>query len=162
MKRIIAFVTAVLILVSVLSACGVDNKQKSVSLEKLLDDINAEMGISESTIEGLNIIKTEQDLKDNYNITSDQITQFAAERTSSKKDYMELVMVEAKDDESLKKIVDQMNSRLDAQLSTAKSYNPEAVDVLESCKVTTKGNYIYLVISKKQEEIENIIEKALS
>lgn len=162
MKRIIALLTAVMILCAVLSACGENDKQKSVSLENLLNDINSEMGISESTIEGLNIIKTSEDLKDNYNISSDQITQFAAERTSSKKDFMEIVMVEAKDEESLKKIVDQMNSRLDAQLSTAKSYNPEAVDVLESCKVTTNGNYIYLVISKQQEKIESMIEEAFS
>ena len=69
--------------------------------------------------------------------------------------------MEANDEDALTKIVNQMSSRLDAQLSTARSYNPESVALLENCKVKTIGNYIYLVISEKQEEIEAMIEEAL-
>ncbi|MBQ9515216.1 MAG: DUF4358 domain-containing protein, partial [Ruminococcus sp.] len=58
------------------------------------------------------------------------------------------------------KIVTQLNSRLDAQRSTAKSYTPEAVAVLESCSVKTNGNFIYLVISDKADGIVKLVEDA--
>lgn len=169
MKRMVALCLAALMLTALLAACGDNGKQdetdaakvKSVSLTELLSTINAEMGISESTIEGLNIITTESELFRKYGVHEKLIKQFAAERTSSKNDYMELVMIEAIDEDAVTQIVNQLNSRLDAQRNTAKSYNPEAVELLENCKITTNGNFIYLVISEKQKEIEKMIEEAL-
>ncbi len=169
MKRLLAFCMALLMLTAVLAACsdGDDQKdsaaetQKEVLLQNLLSDINTEMGISEKTVEGLKIINTTDELDRIYGIPADSIRQFGAERTSSKKDYMELLMVEANGEDAVTQIVNGLNSRLDAQRNTARSYNPEAVELLENCKISTNGNFIYLVISKDQETIEKMIEDAL-
>lgn len=168
MKRLLAFCMALLMLAAVFAACSDNSRQddpteaeKDVSLQELLSAINTDMGISDKTVEGLKIIKTTDDLDRIYGISAEQIRQFGAERTSSKNDYLELLMVEANGEEAVTQIVNGLNSRLDAQRNTAKSYNPEAVEVLENCKVTTNGSFIYLVISKDQEKIEKMIEEAL-
>lgn len=169
MKRILAICIAILMMLTMLSACGEkaepdsESQQeiKTVSLPELLENINTKFDISAESVQGLEIISTNDDLYRKYMISEEDIKQFGAERSSSKTDYMELVLVEANDEDALTKIVNQMSSRLDAQLSTARSYNPESVALLENCKVKTIGNYIYLVISEKQEEIEAMIEEAL-
>ncbi|MBQ7217997.1 MAG: DUF4358 domain-containing protein [Ruminococcus sp.] len=168
MKRILAFTLAVLMMAAVLVACGGSNDKKSddasaksVDLNKVLGDINSQYDISESTVDGLKKLETNAELDRYYMIAESDIKQFAAERSSSSTDFTEIVLVEANDSAAVDKIVTQLNSRLDAQRSTAKSYTPEAVAVLESCSVKTNGNFIYLVISDKADGIVKLVEDAL-
>lgn len=167
MKRIIALSLAVIMMAAMFVACGgsKDEKKsddaKSVELSSVLSDINSQFDISDSTVQGLKKLETTDELDRYYMIAADDIKQFAAERSSSSTDFTEIVLVEANDSDAVNKIVTQLNSRLDAQRSTARSYTPEAVDMLEKCSVKTSGNFIYLVINEKQDEIVSLIEKAI-
>ncbi len=169
MKRILALTLAILMISALFVACGGDGGKddkksesaKSVDLKAVMNDINSQYGISESTVQGLKILETPEELDRYYMIASADIKQFAAERSSSATDFTEIVLVEANDAAAVEKIVTQMNSRLDAQRNTAKSYTPEAVEMLEKCAVKTKGNFIYLVINEKSEEIVGVIEAAI-
>lgn len=134
---------------------------KSVDLNSLLSDINSQFDINDNSVQGLKKLETSAELDRYYMISADDIKQFAAERSSSSTDFTEIVLVEANDADAVQKIVTQLNSRLDAQRSTARSYTPEAVDMLEKCAVKTKGNFVYLVINDKQDEIVSLIEKTI-
>lgn len=168
MKRILALTMAVLMMAAVLVACGgskdggkSDSSAKSVDLPAVLADINSKFDISESTVDGLKKLETNDELDRYYMIAAGDIKQFAAERSSSSTDFTEIVIVEANDSAAVDKIVTQMNSRLDAQRNTAKSYTPEAVEMLEKCSVKTNGNFVYLVINEKSEDIVKAIEDAI-
>lgn len=168
MKRIIALTMAILMIAAVFAACG-DSKEdtkttddtKSVDLNAVLDDINTQFDITESSVQGLKKLETTDELDRYYMIPADSIKQFAAERSSSSTDFTEIIMVEASGSDKIENIVTQLNSRLDAQRSTAKSYTPEAVEMLDGCSVKTNGNFVYLVINDKQDEIVKVIEDAL-
>lgn len=168
MKRIIALTLAVLMIAALFAACGGDKKEegnsndaKSVDLTAVMNDINSQFDISESTVQGLKKLETTDELDRYYMIAAEDIKQFAAERSSSSTDYTEVVLVEAVGADAVNKIVTQLNSRLDAQRSTARSYTPEAVDMLEGCSVKTNGNFVYLIINDKQDEIVKVVEDAL-
>lgn len=152
MKRIIAITMTLLMIAALLAACD-----KNVDLSGLLNDINSKYSLSD----GIKKLETEDELDRYYNISKDDIKQFAGERASSSTDYTEIVIVEAKDSGSVSKIETQLNSRLDSQRSTAKSYTPEAVELLNSCSVKTNGNYVYLVINENADGINKMIEDAL-
>lgn len=169
MKRIIALLLAVLMMAAVFAACGSDDKKdsgsdsgksetaKSVDLPALLDKINSEFSLSSD----LKKLESADQLDRYYMISEDDIKQFAGERASSSTDFTEVVIVEANDSSAVDKIVTQLNSRLDAQRSTARSYTPEAVDLLESCGVKTNGNFVYLVINEEADGINKMIEDAI-
>ncbi len=167
MKRILALSLAVLMIAAVFVACGgsKDDKKsdsaKSVDLTSVLNDINSQYDINDSSVDGLKKLETTDELDRYYMISADDIKQFAAERSSSSKDFTEVVLVEANDADAVNKIVTQLNSRLDAQRSTARSYTPEAVSILEASEVKTNGNFVYLVINEKQSDINSLIENAL-
>ena len=165
MKKLTALALAILMLASLLAACGSDSdskKESSVDLKGLLSDINTEFDISETTVQGLKILESTDELDRYYMISGDDIKQFAAERTSSSTDFTEIVIVEANGSEEVDKIVKQLNSRLDAQRNTAKSYNPDSVEVLEKCEVKTSGNFVYMVINDKCDEINQMIEDKIA
>ncbi len=167
MKRVIALCLAVLMMAAMFAACGDNNdgkksdSAKSVDLNSVLNDINSQFGISESSVQGLKKLESTDELDRYYMISADDIKQFAAERSSSSTDFTEIVLVEATGSDAVNKIVTQLNSRLDAQRSTARSYTPEAVEMLESCEVKTNGNFVYLVINDKQSEIVSLIENTI-
>ena len=144
-----------------------DNKSggsdaKSVKLTDVLNDINSKFDISDSTVQGLKKLETNDELDRYYMIAADDIKQFAAERSSSANDFTEIVLIEATGSDAVNKIVTQLNSRLDAQRNTAKSYTPEASAMLEKSEVKTKGNFVYLVINEKYDDIVKTIEEALA
>ena len=169
MKKIIALSLAVLMLAALFVGCGGEKKDdansndaSSVKLSAVLDDINSKYNISDSTVQGLKRIETTDELDRYYMIAADDIKQFAAERSSSADDFTEIVLVEATGSDAANKIVTQLNSRLDAQRSTARSYTAEAVEMLEKCEVKTKGNFVYMVINEKSDEINKTIEEAIA
>ena len=172
MKRIIALSLAVLMIAALFVACGGkkdDSKSdsassadtaKSVDPAALLDKINEQYGINDSSVQGLKKLSTTDELDRYYKIAADDVKQFAAERSSSSEEFMEIVIVEA-NDSAADRIATQLNSRLDSQRNTAKSYSPESAEMLDGSQVKTTGNFVYLVINEKQDEINKMIEDAV-
>ena len=154
MKRILAIVVAAVLALTALTACG---GAKNVDLKSLLADINNTHGLG-----GLTTVENTDNLKRYYMIPSEDVKQFAAEFTKAASDgYTEVVMVEAVDGDAAGRVKTQLETRLRSQLSDAKSYNAEQVSMIEACTVKEKGNYVWLVISDKQADINTYIEKEL-
>ena len=155
MKRLFATVLALVMVMCVLAACG--QSAKAVDLPALLDKINAQYGMSD-----LKVLGDASDLNRYYAIEEADVKQFAAEMNTAASAYNEVIIVEAVSADAAKTISDQLGSHLDSQLSTAKSYDKDAVAMVESCKVEQNGNFVYLVIGENAEGINKMIADEIS
>ena len=144
MKKILTVITAAVLVMALLAACGA----KNVDLGSLLDTINSTYGLS-----NMKIVEDTDGLNRYYQIAPENVKQFAAEIASSAKDYNEIVIVEATDSKAADSIKPLLEARLRSQLSNAKSYDAEQVSMIEACKVKVSGSFVYMVIGEKQEEI---------
>ena len=153
MKRILTILTAALLILAICTACG---SKKSTDLKALLDEINTAYGFSD-----MKTVEDTDSLNRYYQVEADSVKQFAAELPASSKDFNEIILIEAVDENAAAQIKTQLDNRLRSQLSNAKSYNAEQVSMIESCETKQNGNYVYLVIGDKHAEIENTVAEAL-
>ena len=152
MKRIITILTAALLVVVLFTACGA----KEVDLKALMEDINTKYELT-----GLTNVEDADALHRYYQTDAENVKQFAAEFSKEAGNYNEIILIEAADAAAAESITKQLELRLRNQLSDAKSYNAEQVSMIEGCEVKENGNYVYLVIGDKQNEINADIEAAL-
>ena len=156
MKRLFAVVIAVLLAVCSLAACGSESAA-NVDLKSALSDINSQFGLSD-----LKVLENTSDLDRYYSVSEADVKSFAAELTTAAKQYNEVIIIEANDAAAAENIKSALNAHLDSQLSTAKSYDADAVAMIESCSVKTSGNFVYLVIGESAAAINSLIEKAIN
>ena len=165
MKRLIALVAAIMLIAGCLAACSdtgtgtadansgdAANTSDSVQLSTLLDKINDKYSLS-----GLKVMEKASDLDRYYTISESDVKQFAAELTTAASQYSEVIVIEAASTDSADAVKAKLNSHLDAQLSTAKSYDQDAVAMIESCKVEQIGDFVYLVIGENASDIGQTI-----
>ena len=152
MKRLLSLVLAFMLVLGV-TACG---SKKSVELKPLMDTINSTYGLTD-----LKTIDDTDSLNRYYQVAADSVKQFAAELPTSSKDFNEIILIEAADENAAAQIKTQLDARLRSQLSNAKSYNAEQVSMIEACETKQNGNYVYLVIGDKHDEINATIAEAL-
>lgn len=154
MKRILTIVVAAVLVLATLTACG---GTKNVDLNELMKKINDTYGLT-----GLTAVEDADNLNRYYRTPKEDVKQFAAEFTKAASDgYTEVVLIEALDADAAGRVKAQLEARRNSQLSDAKSYNAEQVSMIEACSVKEKGNFVWLVISDKQADINAEIEKAL-
>ena len=152
-KRTLTIITAALLILAVFTACG---SKKSVELKPLMDTINSTYGLTD-----LKTIDDTDSLNRYYQVAAESVKQFAAELPTSSKDFNEIILIEAADENAAAQIKTQLDARLRSQLSNAKSYNAEQVSMIEACETKQNGNYVYLVIGDKHDEINSTIADAL-
>jgi hypothetical protein len=152
-KRTLTIITAALLILAVFTACG---SKKSVELKPLMDTINSTYGLTD-----LKTIDDTDSLNRYYQVAADSVKQFAAELPTSSKDFNEIILIEAADENAAAQIKTQLDARLRSQLSNAKSYDAGQVSMVEACEVKVSGNFVYLVIGEDHEAINAEIEKAI-
>ena len=165
MKRLFALMIAVLMIAAALAACGgssdpttapttapTDKPASSVVLSDLLTEINTQYGIN-----GLKVLEKTSDLSRYYRIDEADVAQFAAEMSTASTEFTEVILIEAADSAAADRISTLLNTHLDTQVNTAKSYSKEFLEMIEQRKVVTSGTFVYLVISEDAEAIESLI-----
>lgn len=153
MKRFFIIATAALLILSVFAACNT----KTVDLNAVMDNINSNYALGD-----LKVVEDTDGLHRYFQIEADSVKQFAAEISSSAKNYSEIILIEAVDQSAADTIKTQLETHLNLQLGNAKSYDAEQVAMLEACNVEENGNFVYLVIGDNHEGIEGIVETALN
>ena len=153
MKRVFTIFITSLVVLTMLTACGA----KNVDLNKVLDDVKSKHDLS-----GLTAVDSVEKFSRYYTIPTEDVKEFAAEYTKSSTDgYTEVALVEAVDDKAAAEVKAQLERHLQDQLRDAKSYHAEHVSMIEACSVKDSGNFIWLVVCDKPDDINADIEKAL-
>ncbi|MBQ1507708.1 MAG: DUF4358 domain-containing protein [Ruminococcus sp.] len=155
MKRCISIVLAAALFMFAFAGCGA---AKEVDLKPVLTDINAKCADETANLKELTTV---DELYDYYLISPADVKQFAAEiNPDTSEAPVEIVMVEANDKSGAGKIKSALNSRFSSIKSTYSSYAPEKLDVIEKSGVTTKDNYVFMVVSEKYSDIMEVIDAA--
>lgn len=149
MKRFGVCLLSLLLSLCMLTACGTAD----VDLKVVFDDINTQFAISDLTV-----IEDASKLNRYYMIEEDTVKQFAAEFSAESSVFTEIVLVEAVDETSATEIATLLNNHYQSRLSEAKSYNPEAVAMLENCSVEQNGAYVSLIIGENASEIKAVYD----
>ena len=177
MKRIIALIAALAILVCSLAACGgsSDNgdgsgavtptqkvkrhtafvgTMKDVDLAALMDKINEQFD--------LGAYASKNDSERYYGITPQDVKQFYAQKPENDNELNEIVICEVATADALDRIEDKLNDQLTRVSNAAKSYSKEDLEVVQNSKVTLDGKYMYLVISPYSDEICELIKSEIN
>ena len=155
MKRFLAITVAIIMIVCSFAACG-ESASGSADLKALLDNINSTYSLT-----GLKVLESASDLNRYYMIAEEDVKQFAAELTTAASEYNEVIIVEAASSSAVDSVAAKLDSHLDAQINTAKSYDKDAQAMVEACKVEKSGNYVYLVIGDNAADINKMIADAI-
>jgi len=152
MKKIFAFVLTLVILCS-FSACG--SKTKQADLSKVMTDMKAKI----TNAEMMDLSKA--DLMPIYGIEIDDVKQFAAHVDSTGIKGDEIVIVEGKDADAVKRIKEKLDARYKQKEIEMKDYQPTEYAVLKKCSVNLDGNYVSMIVSPQYEELEKIYNSAI-
>lgn len=157
-RNILALLMGVIMVIS-LCACGVDGvpvtdePEKVVVLTEVLEAINAEFGFADE----MKAIEDTDSLELFYQISPDDVKQFAAETTrNSAEDITEIILVEAVDEEAALRVYDALMVRYNSQRDLCASYSAELLAVVNECSVERENNFVTLIMSDKDDEITEL------
>lgn len=139
MKKILSLVCVLALCVCAMAGCGA----KDVKLTDVLEKINTTY--DESNLTQLTDVN---DLKTYYQIDTNDVKQFAAEiNENTSEAAVEIVLVEAKDATAATNIQTKLQNRYNSIYSQYASYSAEQVAMVKSCKVTTDGNFVTMIVA---------------
>jgi len=72
-----------------------------------------------------------------------------------------IVLLKVKEEASAQIMTDALNAMMDQKKLELENYLPEQYQIVENSEVVVSGQYVYLIISEKAEEIQDVIEPYL-
>lgn len=145
--------TSVLLVAALLltgCAAGKTNAQP-VNLQQVYDRIQPQLPQM--------IVLDQQTMLSFLGIREEDCTQVIAAICGSGLQADEVWLVEAKDADALKRLTDLANSRLEAKRDETESYLPDQYQVVTQAKLTTRGNYLTLLISPQVDQLQAIVDE---
>lgn len=100
------------------------------------------------------------DIKKLYYINQNYIEDFICYTPKSNVDAEEILILKAKNSENLSLLKDKVNSRLEKQSETFKTYIPENYSILKNAVLKTYGNYLVFIVSKNSSDINKLINSS--
>lgn len=107
-----------------------------------------------------NMVKDDaKKLRQLYYINKNQVEDFILYAPKTNMDENEILVLKAKDMESVKELKGKIEARVDKQSESFASYRPELKTVIDDYELKEKGQYLYLIISEDNKNIDKAIEK---
>ena len=151
MKKLAIILAAVIILSTVLCACGGGKKLSSV-----YDDITKQVELKDMLV-----LTTTDQLDKYYGIAAEDVEDFAGCINSTGVDQEEIILIKATDDAAAGRIKDALQLRYDTKLAQNKDYNPEQAEIIQNCSVEQDGLYVSMIISSNADQIKEIYKAAI-
>lgn len=149
MKKILTFALVMVMCLTAFAGCG---GSKDVKLDEVMNKINTEYKLN---------LKKIDDLNKYYQVSNDDVKQFAAEINSDSNAPVEIVLVEAKDSDAAKNIAEKLDAHLKSNINQYASYSKENKAMAEKCKVTNENNFVTLIMAEDAEGMLNIFNDSV-
>lgn len=147
MKKIVSILCCIVMILATFVGCG--NEVKEVNLQTVLSDINSKYSLE------LDAVSDTDALNKYYNISAEDVKQFAAEIKSDGNERTEIVLVEAVDSSAAERINSTLTTTYNSIISQYAGYNQEKLPEIKACKVTQDGNYVTMIVASNGPEILN-------
>ncbi|MCQ2472455.1 MAG: DUF4358 domain-containing protein [Clostridia bacterium] len=149
MKKIVLSITSVLMVLTMLAACG-KSVVTDINVKEVYQKITESVTMPKETVE-----LVADDLTDYYGIEADKVEDFVAVQDAcGYKD--EIVIIKAVDDASATEIADLLNKHIDYQKDSMKNYDPAQFSILGTSEVISNGSYVAMFISADQSKMADI------
>lgn len=155
MKRKMTALSLLLALVLLLSACSGGVKADK-GLTEIFEEIKGQYPLAEMVE-----FTTIDQLDRNYGITEDMVDEFAGGKGSGDVTADEIVLIKAKDQQSVEKIAEKLDTRLQSKLNQNKNYNPKLAEIIEKCSVESRDLYVTLIIAEDAQKITDLFNSHL-
>jgi hypothetical protein len=134
--------------------CGADNKktEKNPQVLDIMSEIKKTMDVSEMTE-----VK-EDKLKKLFDIDPNDIDEYGIYISSSNIEASEVGIIKVKDASAANGIKDKIEKRIQQQSSSFKDYLPDEYELLQNHVLKVKDKYIFYVVSKDADKIENTFD----
>ena len=143
MKKLLSFLMVVS-LVLLLTACsGKAPQAASVNL----NDVISGFSLDEEMM-----TLTQDDLRDIYGIDAADVKQFAGAINSTGIKCDEIVLIEAVNGDAAARIKTALDTRYQAKLNEADGYLPDEYAIIQTCSVTTNGNFVAMIVGPNAAE----------
>lgn len=100
-------------------------------------------------------------LKNLYGIEAEEVTEFAGAMKTDGITADEVLLLEAKDEETAAALVKKVQARLKAKSNEAKDYLPAQYKVIEEAKIVQQERYVALVVSPDVKVLTELWDKAV-
>lgn len=171
MKKIIAFILTMLMLLSITACGGADNTTGSTG------STNGNNDATKPTVAQLNLAETytaitaNANMPDMYNVTAEQMLDLygiRAEYCSQAVVYLcvnslrtdEIWLLEAKDAAAMETLKGLVNSRIEQKDAESITYSPEQNAVVKAAQIIEAGNYLVMIVSPDAAAIADAFRTA--
>ena len=103
---------------------------------------------------------TVKDLKKNYGIDADSLSEFIYFPPKSSMDASEVMVLKVKNTSGIDRIQELINARMAKQIDSFKNYRPEEAEILENSILRVSGDFIIFISSKNVQSIDRTIQQA--
>ncbi|MFB0919157.1 MAG: DUF4358 domain-containing protein [Clostridiaceae bacterium] len=129
-------------------------KLKTPSMDSVKTVLSTQMK-EEKMTEG-----TDRDLKKNYGIDTDSLSEFIYYPPKSSMDASEVIVLKVKNTSDLEGIQEKIKARKAKQIDSFKNYKPEEAAILENSILRVSGDFVIFISSKNVQSIDRTIQKA--
>lgn len=162
----VALVSAVL-----LGGCGGAEENSAavstdnVSAQKIEDEVKETKSVDEiyseitQSVELISPVEMDDEFISNYyGIEPDTLEEYVFSMSEEATSAETVVIMKAKDEAAVSDIEAALNTVIDEKRAEMENYLPEQFEIVDKSSVSSKGNYVWLVISQNQDAILEIIE----
>lgn len=161
MKKKLVFVLALILAVSVFTACGGnDDNVKCVDIVKACKDITPEGSFDEWYSYGEEAY--DESFSNLYGVQYDMIDDGAILQTAAGGVADEISVLHVKKNEDVSIAQSKLSDRITERTSEFNGYKPEEVYKLDNARVIVQGNYVCLIEADDPDSIETEIRRVIS
>lgn len=123
---------------------------------KPIDEIYAEIA---QKVELVSPVEMDDEFISNYyGIEPDTLEEYVFSMSEEATSAETVVIMKVKDDAAVSDLETALNTVIDEKRAEMENYLPEQFEIVDKSSVSSKGNYVWLVISQNQDAIIEIIE----
>lgn len=151
---LILVITVIASITVLMWGCGSDKSktEKNPQVSDIMSEIKKTMDVSQMTE-----VK-EDKLKKLFNIDSNDIDGYSIYISSSNIESSEVGIIKLKDSSDANRIKEKVENRIEQQSNSFKDYLPEEYQLLQNHVLKVKDKYIFYVVSKDADKIENTFD----
>jgi len=163
MKRIIS---CILLVVTLLSFVGCAEKVPNVAVKDIITDIEKETekfnGLMEISLPKEEITDLDKPMLEGLGINAEDIEEAIIKFPMINLVADEIMIIKVKDAEKIPAIEEGLKKHVENVALSFENYVPENYEIVQNHIMKTKGNYIFLAISKDAEKAEVVFDRFLN